>query len=325
MSYRTRDQLLSDFYSLETTFPSLISHESIGKSTGGRDIPLFKIGNSSGGRVLFVGGTHGDESTGPEVLNKYIHWLLERKESETSDRILSRNLTLIIPMFNIDNYRVTRKNLNGVDLNRNFPTGWGLCTSGSTDPTHWAYRGPSAGSEKETQAMLSAFQKWRPKFLLDYHQINGPAFGAPTSFAGVTVQDRAYHKAIATKIGCMLGSVYLCDNCVTSQRGVTPYSYWEFLGVCGPLIDDAYKVGGATAFLLEGHVNRESATPYADIDATYFPRFLPFSIALSSQCEVVPPPPPPQNQDTTIFFPWLMSWLARARERIAQIKNYRRF
>lgn len=291
MSYRSRDLMLSDFYGLESNFPNLISHESIGKSTAGRDIPLFKIGNVAGGRVMLVGGIHGDESTGPEIMNKYAHWLLERKEPATCDRILSRNYTLIMPMLNIDNYRLHRKNLNGVDLNRNFPTGWCQCSAGSTDPTHWAYKGPSAGSEKETQAMVNALQKWRPKFLLDYHQINGPAFGAPTSFAGVTAQDRAYHKAIATKIGCMLGGQYLCDNCATSQRGVTPYSYWEVLGVCGPLIDDAYKLGGATAFLLEGHVNREAATPYADIDTTYFPRFLPFAIVMSDNA--TPPPLPP--------------------------------
>jgi hypothetical protein len=266
---------------LESKFPNLISHESIGKSVAGRDIPLFKIGNPAGGRVMLIGGLHGDESTGPEIMNKYAHWLLERKEPAICDRILARNYTLIIPIVNVDNYRITRKNLNAVDLNRNFPTGWCQCSAGSTDPTAWSYKGPSAGSEKETQAMLSAFRKWRPRFLLDYHQINGPAFGAPTGYAGVTAQHRAYHKAVAAKIGCILGGAYLCDNCATRQRGVDPYSYWEVLGVCGPLIDDAYKTGGATAFLLEGHVNRESATPYADIDAIYFPRFLPFPIVMS--------------------------------------------
>lgn len=45
----------------------------------------------------------------------------------------------------------TRTNHNGVDINRNFPTGW---EENSDDPESNYYRGPSAGSEPETQIAM---------------------------------------------------------------------------------------------------------------------------------------------------------------------------
>jgi len=310
VSYRTRDQLLSDFYNLETIYPNLISHESIGKSTGGRDIPLFKIGNPSGGRVMFVGGTHGGEAVGPEVHNKYAHWLLERKEPAICDRILARNYTLIVPIFNVDNYPVTRKNANGVDLNRNFSKSWrtdctilgncvsGVCPTGqvcidgycyksgcacywSDDPTKYNYRGPAPKSEPETNVMLNTLNKYKPKFFLDCHIWDGPMFGKPSARAGVTSADNIKHDEIAQKIINL-----------ASQRGVAAYGYTS-IGVCGSLLDDAYATGNAISFLLEamGKINgANTLPPYADVTTIYFPRFLPFAIVMSDSAAVTVSP-----------------------------------
>jgi hypothetical protein len=56
----------------------------------------------------------------------------------------------------------------GVDLNRNFPTGWG--DMGSNDPLNdYDYMGPVAGSEPETQAVLNAMKKFRPNIYLNVH------------------------------------------------------------------------------------------------------------------------------------------------------------
>jgi len=65
--YRTRDQVTADFLAFETVHPSLITHETIGKSVEGRDIYLFKIGNASGGMVLIDASIHGNQHATPRA------------------------------------------------------------------------------------------------------------------------------------------------------------------------------------------------------------------------------------------------------------------
>ncbi|MFO1076663.1 MAG: M14 family zinc carboxypeptidase [Planctomycetota bacterium] len=56
----------------------------------------------------------------------------------------------------------------GVDNNRNYPFLWGLCGA-STVTSSETYRGPSAGSEPETQTMRNLIATLRPEVYLDFH------------------------------------------------------------------------------------------------------------------------------------------------------------
>lgn len=56
----------------------------------------------------------------------------------------------------------------GVDNNRNYPFLWGACGSSATT-TSETYRGPSAGSEPETQVMRNLVALLRPEIYLDFH------------------------------------------------------------------------------------------------------------------------------------------------------------
>ena len=275
MSYRSRDQLISDFNALETQYPTFVSHEYIGKTVRGSNIPLFKVGNPLGGRVMFIGATHGDEPLGSEVLYYFCRWLLERQEPTYADQFLSKTLFLIVPIFNMDNYRVTRKNANAVDLNRNFPVGWGGSGS-SADPTAYNYKGTTASSEPETKTMLTTLEKWKPSFLLDIHQFAGPYFARPSNYASVTPTDVERHNTIATAIRSLS---------TIRTTFALPYLY---LGIGGCLADSSYKIGNAISYLTEF----ESSSPaYADIVPIYLPRFLPFPITYAQNA--LPPPSPP--------------------------------
>jgi len=137
--YHTRSELIGEFLSLENQHPTRMSHEIIGQTVEGRNLYLFKIGNPHGGRVLYS-ATHGNELCGPEIYLLYAKWLLENQEPGVSDRILKRNYTLIVPHIDLDRYKSTRtnqgsrKNANGVDLNRNFPASWRTDCMWLTDP-----------------------------------------------------------------------------------------------------------------------------------------------------------------------------------------------
>ncbi|KAI8870046.1 Zn-dependent exopeptidase [Ramicandelaber brevisporus] len=72
----------------------------------------------------------------------------------------------MVPVMNVDGYEYTwtnsrlwrknRRSTYGVDLNRNFPFHWGG-SGASTNPSSETYRGASAASEPETQAIVSYF------------------------------------------------------------------------------------------------------------------------------------------------------------------------
>ena len=47
-------------------------------------------------------------------------------------------------------------NASGVDISKNFPAGWDEYTGGAVQPSFEGYKGPSAGSEPETQAVMNA-------------------------------------------------------------------------------------------------------------------------------------------------------------------------
>ena len=59
----------------------------------------------------------------------------------------------------------------GVDLNRNYPLGWGtLGESGSRSWPHaYTYRGEMAGSEPETQTIMMWAQSYQPAVVLSWH------------------------------------------------------------------------------------------------------------------------------------------------------------
>ena len=178
--YHTKNETIRLWKELVDTHPTLGSYESIGKSIQGNDIWLFMFGNPNGGRVMIDSQGHGIEDCGNEIGYTFVKWLLDSNSSE-AQRIIKENYVMFIPSLNIDAYR--RQNMRsyytlpngsilnvsyGVDLNRNGLSGFG--GSGSSNPTNnYEYRGLSAGSEPETQALAFAEQKYHPDIYVNTH------------------------------------------------------------------------------------------------------------------------------------------------------------
>ena len=60
--------------------------------------------------------------------------------------------------------------VDGVDLNRNYPTRWGYDNEGSSpNPTSETYRGTAPASEPETQVLDALFARITPEFFVNYH------------------------------------------------------------------------------------------------------------------------------------------------------------
>ena len=160
--------------------PGAVEMVSLGSSRGGRPIWALKVGNGKE-EALVTGLTHAREWLTGQVA-------LESARSLAENTAIHDKLTAwIVPVHNPDGYELTRTedpsvrtNGAGVDLNRNYPGEWRLAgdtpestrddKGGSDKPGTPSYRGPSALSEPESQA-ISEFLQEHPKVghWLDLH------------------------------------------------------------------------------------------------------------------------------------------------------------
>ncbi len=134
---------------------------------------------------LYIGVIHGDEPLGVRVTLDLIQNLTEdyAVDPEVRDWVDAYEIW-IIPVINPYGYdNRERKNgpdtlgvpaTSGVDLNRNFDFRWSYATLDPVDPEiNRTYRGPSAASEPETQAIGTFVLARHPIFGVTFHSGSG--------------------------------------------------------------------------------------------------------------------------------------------------------
>jgi len=129
----------------------------LGKSAGGRTIVAYQRGDPKAARkLLVVGCIHGTECAGLAIADH-----LRRLR-------VPRGVDLwILPNLNPDGHASGhRQNGRGVDLNRNFPSGWRPIGH------RWdlEYSGPRPASERETRIAMKLILRLRPQVTIWYHQ-----------------------------------------------------------------------------------------------------------------------------------------------------------
>jgi subtilisin-like proprotein convertase family protein len=184
--YRTVEETFATAASLAANYPTLASWSDVGNSwektqgLGGYDMQVLKLTNSAvpGPKpIIFItSAIHAREYTTAELTTRLaeflvtnygtdpdatwildyheVHFMLQanpdgRKQAETG--ILWRKNTN-------QNYCSPTSNSRGADLNRNFPYNWGCCGGSSGSQCSETYRGASAASEPETQAVVNYIQ-----------------------------------------------------------------------------------------------------------------------------------------------------------------------
>jgi predicted deacylase len=132
-------------------------YREVGRSKLGAPIHLASIGQGTRS-VLFIGSIHGDEPQGTDLIYRMM------RDTNRYKGLLSRNRFLAIPNANPDGYaRRIRTNLNGVDLNRNFPTRWRKTARGRF------FSGPKPLSEPESQVLARVVDEERPQLIVAFH------------------------------------------------------------------------------------------------------------------------------------------------------------
>lgn len=126
-------------------------------------------GKQPQGRILVIGGTHGDELTSVSVVFRWIE-----KLNKFHSGLFHWH---IAPMMNPDgvlNREASRTNKNGVDLNRNMPSDdweenaidyW--TTRGDKNPRR--FPGNKAASEPETQWLIDEINAFQPDAIISVH------------------------------------------------------------------------------------------------------------------------------------------------------------
>jgi len=262
--YPSYQEVYEFFRNLEEKYPN-VRVEVIGHTVGGKPIIAAIIGDSwlyfpfDRPRFLWVARYHGDEAIGTVILMKFA-------EKLAKGEIDPKGVHIIVPWLNADRDR-HRKNLNGVDLNRNHPFQWGGPGS-SGDPSSPIYRGPYPLSEPETRAMVELLDKYKPVFAVTFHS-GTEVIAYPWGYTYRRPKDfEEYERLLA----------WVNDN--ITKRGFKPYKIGQTSHIIyiasGVFSDYAYSKGVKTLVI---EVSYQKTPPYSQVDY-YFLRQLPLELVI---------------------------------------------
>ncbi len=181
LCYRTVEETYTTAENIVASYPDLATWIDIGDSweksmgLGGYDLMVLKITNTNVSgpkpKLFMMSSIHAREYTPAELNTRFAEFLTQQYDLDPDVTwLLDYHEIHFLLQANPDGRKHAelgenwRKNTNqnycgptssfrGADLNRNFQFQWGCCGGASSDECHTQYRGPSAASEPETQAI----------------------------------------------------------------------------------------------------------------------------------------------------------------------------
>jgi hypothetical protein len=189
-----RNGIKAQLNKIKSSFPHICQLKTIGYSIQDRQLLAMRLTNEKikgqKPQVLFLATHHAREWVATQMAMRLIKYLTSNFGSDLRvTDLLNSTEVWVIPVANPDGYQYTftnerlwRKNLrdndgdgqitiaDGVDLNRNFESHWGLDDEGSSPIwSSGTYRGIAPNSEPETQAVVNFIQQNDFQFVISYH------------------------------------------------------------------------------------------------------------------------------------------------------------
>ena len=228
------------------------------RPNGGRGILLGGIPGVAPANVVIIGGIHAREWISPSTCMYFADNLIDRIKNDPAYANLMRRVAVyIIPSLNPDGYvytwtndRYWRKNrrnngngTRGVDLNRNYATGWGGQGSSSNTSSE-IYRGPSPMSEPENQGLANLVQNL-PNVVgfIDYHSYSQLIMW-PWGYQSALCPDDAVHRFVG---GRMRSAIFNYSGMVYQDGPINTTIY----PASGTTVDWFYSPIGAISMTVE--------------------------------------------------------------------------
>jgi len=257
--YHSHDEVIASLTALEDS--GIARTYIIGNTHEGRDIWAVKISDypsedEGEPGALFLGCHHAREWISVEVPLYIAQYLTDNYYIDKDVKHLVDNCEIwIVPVVNPDGYecsritdRLWRKNRRdngdgtfGVDLNRNYGHMWGWAgSSGKTSA--WNYRGPSAFSEPESQAVRDLVLAHDFRILMSYH-----------SYGQQTLMPWGYTRNPCPDDFPMSTMSLKMRNLIQETSGATYRDWWDSGGylVAGDTGDWSYGELGVYSFGIE--------------------------------------------------------------------------
>ncbi len=229
------DQMREDLRALEKKYPKQLHLASAGKSGEGREIPVAVLGDIKAKRhVLVQAAIHGREHMTALLVMAQLEYSLKNPTvafgGSTMEEWLEGVCLHIIPMANPDGVAISQNgvmtdllktiyqtdraqsltdldpseylaqwkaNGAGVDINRNFPTGWqGLDSPNGASATR--YKGHAASDQTETRALMEYSKQYRFNATVSYHATGSCIYWQYGDKTAVNERSRSLAEAVST-------------------------------------------------------------------------------------------------------------------------------
>lgn len=204
----TYQSLTNDLSELEKSFPDLITYKSLTTTPYGRKIWAVKVGNGETS-ILINGAHHAREWMTSSLLMKMIETYAE--SYKTNQPVKHFNPSLLdevsiwfIPMVNPDGVTLQqfglyafpsyihpiliemnegsldfsrwKANVNGIDLNRQYPANWENLKGVNPRPSYQFYKGKHPLEAEEVKALVHFTREIKPEITAAYHSSGNVLF-----------------------------------------------------------------------------------------------------------------------------------------------------
>lgn len=204
----TYERLTEDVIELSKTYPELITYQSLTTTSNGRKIWAIKIGKGET-PILINGAHHAREWMTSSLLMKMIEtyaeaYQLKRKVEGMDLSILEDVSIWFVPMVNPDgvtlqqyglhafpidlhprlkkmnkgssNFIRWKANLQGIDLNRQYPANWEKLKGVNRKPSYQFYKGKKPLQASEVKALVDFTRRIKPEIAVAYHSSGNVLF-----------------------------------------------------------------------------------------------------------------------------------------------------
>ncbi|WP_086074450.1 M14 family metallopeptidase [Paenibacillus camerounensis] len=228
-----------DIERLVKAYPDLVSMETLGQSPYGRQLWAVKLGR--GEAVLSLNGSHhAREWMTTTVLMKMIDTYAQAYVNNTTigdysvRRLLDEVSIWMVPMVNPDgvvlsqqgtagltaelaqtlrryngnstNFTRWKANMQGIDLNRQYPANWSTIKNAGSYPWYQNYKGQRPAQAPEVQLMMDFTYRIDPEMTISYHSSGEIIFWHFNTLSSNAARDQAIARTISRMTGYSLVS-----------------------------------------------------------------------------------------------------------------------